>query len=111
MRKSWYQAEIRWAVMKEGQGLREWKDAVYFFQSESQDAAFASALAIGYRECDVHEEDGKSVETRLAQILSLACLGSNRTEFGVPVGVKRAMEQMAFEHEFDPEGVAPLEAF
>ena len=69
----WYEAEIRWAVMEEGkQGLREWKDAVCFFISESRDAAFQCALEIGYRECDVHEEDGKSVETRLAQIVSLA---------------------------------------
>jgi len=88
MTKLWYQAEIRWAVMEEGQGLREWKDAVYFFMSESPDAAFQYALEIGYRQCDVHEEDGKSVETRLAQIESLACLGTNRTEFAVPLAVK-----------------------
>ena len=37
--------------MEEGkQGLREWKDAVYFFMSESQEAAFQYALEIGYRE-------------------------------------------------------------
>src|ERR1017187_5662974 len=83
----WYEAEIRWAVMEEGkQGLREWKDAVYFFISESRDAAFQCALEIGYRECDVHEEDGKSVETRLAQIVSLACLGTDRTEFRSAAG-------------------------
>ena len=52
MMKPSYQAEIRWAVMEEGkQGLRAWKDAVYFFMSESQDAAFQYALQIGYREC------------------------------------------------------------
>ena len=40
---AWYQAEIRWAVMEDGkQGLREWKDAVYFFLSESRDAACLS---------------------------------------------------------------------
>lgn len=111
MTKFWYQAEIRWAVMEEGQGLREWKDAVYFFMSESPDAAFQYALEIGYRECDVHEEDGKSVETRLAQIESLACLGPNRTEFAVPLAVKRATERLSFEHVFDPEGLAPLDVF
>jgi hypothetical protein len=62
---AWYEAEIRWAVMEEGkQGLREWKDAVYFFLSESRDAAFQRALEIGYRECDVHEEDGKTVASQ-----------------------------------------------
>jgi hypothetical protein len=108
----WYEAEIRWAVMEEGkQGLREWKDAVCFFISESRDAAFQCALEIGYRECDVHEEDGKSVETRLAQIVSLACLGTNRTEFRVPLEVKPATERLSFEHAFDPEGLAPLDVF
>jgi len=110
MMQQWYQAEIRWAVMEEGaQGLREWKDAVYFFLSESPDAAFENALAIGYRECDVHEEDGKWVETRLSQIVSLACLGSDRTQFGVSMGTRRATERLPFEHEFDPEGTVPLD--
>ena len=94
----WYRAEIRWAVMEEGkQGLREWKDAVYFFQSESQEAAFQHALAIGYRERDAHEEDGTWVETRLAQIVSLDWQGTNPTEFHVPLGSKRAPERLAFE--------------
>jgi hypothetical protein len=109
---AWYEAEIRWAVMEEGkQGLREWKDAVYFFLSESRDAAFQCALEIGYRECEVHEEDGMSVETRLAQIVSLACLGTDRAEFGVPLPVKRATERLSFEHAFNPEGLAPLDVF
>ena len=106
----WYRAEIRWAVMEEGkQGLREWKDAVYFFGSDGRDA-FRQALEIGHRECNGHEEDGRWVETRLAQIVSLACLG-NRTEFEVLLGSHRAGEQLGFEHDFDPEGAVPLEAF
>lgn len=108
----WYEAEIRWAVLEEGkQGLREWKEAVCFFISESRDAAFQCALEIGYRECGIHVEDGKSVETRLAQIVSLACLGTDRTEFRVPLAVKRATERLSFEHVFDPEGLAPLDVF
>ena len=72
--------------MEEGkQGLREWKDAVYFFISESREAAFQYALEIGYRERDGHEEDGKWVETRLAQIVSLDWQGTNPTEFHVPL--------------------------
>lgn len=108
----WYRAEIRWAVMEEGkQGLREWKDAVYFFVSESQEAAFQHALGIGYRERDGHEEDGKWVETRLAQIVSLDWQGTNPTEFEVSLGSKRATERLGFEHAFDPEGTVPLEVF
>ena len=110
--KEWYRAEIRWAVMEEGkQGLREWNDAVYFFMSESQDAAFQHALEIGHGERDGYEEDGKWVETRLAQIVGLDGLGTNPTEFNVPLGSRRATERLAFEHVFDPEGRVPLEIF
>lgn len=108
--KEWYQAEIRWAVMEAGkQGLREWKDAIYFFVSESQDAAFRHALEIGYRERDGREEDGKWVEIRLAQIVSLHCMGKNPTEFAVSLGSRRATERLVFEHDFAPEGAVPLE--
>jgi len=110
--KTWYEAEIRWAVMEEGkQGLREWQDAVYFFMSESREAAFQYALEIGDREPDGHEEDGKWVETRLAAIVSLHCLGTNPTEFQVRLKPCRATERLAFDHDFDPEGAVPLEAF
>jgi hypothetical protein len=108
----WYRAEIRWAVMEEGtQGLREWKDAVYFFKSESQEAAFQHALEIGHRDRDAHEEDGTWVETRLAQIVSLDWQGANPPEFHVSLGSTRAPERLAFEHVFDPEGMVPLEVF
>ncbi len=109
MKKQWYQAEIRWAVMEQGQGLREWKDSVYFFMNENPEAALQHALEIGYRECEVHEEDGTLVETRLAQVVSLACLGTNPTELAVRLGSIRATESVAFEHVFDPEAVAPMD--
>jgi hypothetical protein len=41
-----HRAEIRGGVMEEGKA----RDAVCFFPSESQDAAFRHALEIGYRE-------------------------------------------------------------
>jgi hypothetical protein len=106
----WYRTEIRWAVMEEGkQGLREWKDAVYFFRSDGRDA-FRQALEIGHRESNGHEEDGRWVETRLAEIVSLACMG-DRTEFDVSLPPTRATERMDFEHVFDPEGTVPLDIF
>jgi hypothetical protein len=109
--RDWYRAEIRWAVMVEGkQGLREWEDAVYFFLSQDEESAFQQALEIGWRECDGHEEGRRQVEKRLAQIVSLQCLG-NRTEFEVCLGRRRASERLPFEHEFDPEGTAPLVPF
>jgi hypothetical protein len=109
--QEWYRAEIRWAVMVEGkQGLREWEDAVYFFLSEDEESAFRQALEIGWRERDGHEEGRRWVEKRLARIVSLQRLG-NQTEFGVCMGRRRASERLPFEHEFDPEGTAPLVPF
>ena len=110
--REWYRAEIRWAVMEEGQqGLRAWEDAVYFFLSEDQDAAFQHALEIGWRERDGREEGRRWVEKRLAQIVSLQCLGSNPTEFAVQLGFQSATERLPFEHEFDPEGTIPMVPF
>jgi len=110
--REWYRAEIRWAVMEEGQqGLREWEDGVYFFLSQDEESAFRQALEIGWRERDGHEEGRRWVEKRLAQIVSLECLGTNRTEFAVALGRRRATERLPFEHEFDPEGTAPLVPF
>ena len=112
MTREWYRAEIRWAVMEEGQrGLRQWEDAVYFFLSEDQDAAFQHALEIGRRECDGRAEGRRWVEKRLARIVGLDCLGSSQTEFDVHLGRRRAEERLPFEHQFDPEGTTPLSVF
>ena len=60
---------------------------------------------------DGHDEDGKWVETRQAEIVSLHCVGTNPTELQVRLKPCRATERLAFEHDFDPEGVVPLESF
>ena len=109
--REWYRAEIRWAVMEEKQGLRSWEDAVYFFLSEDSDSAFQHALQIGWRERDAHEEGRRWVEKRLARIVSLDCLGTDQTEFEVPLGRQRAKERLPFEHEFNPEGAQPVSLF
>lgn len=109
--REWYRAEIRWAVMEDKRGLRSWEDAVYFFLSQDRDAAFQQALEIGWRERDGREEGRRWVEKRLAQIVSLDCLGSDPAEFEVQLGSRRAQERLPFEHEFDPEGTEPLSVF
>jgi hypothetical protein len=83
--REWYRAEIRWALMEEGKrGLRAWEDAVYFFLSEDQDAAFQQALEIGWRERDGREEGRRWVEKRLAQIVSLQCMGVTQGSLRFP---------------------------
>ena len=112
--RQWYQAEIQWAVMVEGQqGLREWEESVHLFQAESRDAAFQKALEIGRRDRHLHGHDeGRLwVETRLARITVLEELGANPTEIEIYRGVRRATERLPFEHEFDPEGTAPMSVF
>jgi hypothetical protein len=110
--REWYRAEIRWAVMVEGkQGLREWEDAVHFFLAADEASAFQQALEIGRREHDGHEEGRRWVEKRLARIVSLECLGANQTAFAVRLGFRRATERLPLEHEFDPQGTAPLVPF
>lgn len=40
----WYYARVRWAVMAEGRGLRQWKESMFLFQSVDREAAFQRAL-------------------------------------------------------------------
>jgi hypothetical protein len=112
--RQWYQAEIQWAVMVEGkQGLRDWEESVYLFQAENRNAAFQKALEIGRRDRHLHGHDeGRLwVETRLARVVVLEELGANPAEIEIYRGFRRATERLPFEHEFDPEGTAPMSVF
>jgi hypothetical protein len=112
--RQWYRAEIQWAVMVEGkQGLRQWEESVYFFQSEDREAAFQKALEIGRRDRHLqdHQEGRLWVERRLARVISLDEQGPNPTEFEIYLGTRQATERLPFEHEFDPEGTAPMSVF
>jgi hypothetical protein len=112
--KQWYRADIEWAVMVEGkQGLRAWEESVYLFQCENREAAFQKALEIGRRDhhLQCHEEGRLWVEKRLARVAVLEELGVNPPEIAVYVGTRRATERLPFEHEFDPEGTAPMSVF
>lgn len=110
--QQWYYAQLRWAVMVEGkQGLREWKKVVHIFLSDNRETAFQKALLIGRMDEDFHEEGRRLVESRLAEVVRLDCLGVNQTGFRVNMGSKRAKEELPFEHIFHPEETLPEEAF
>jgi hypothetical protein len=98
--------------MVEGkQGLREWKDVVHFFLAEDEQAAFQQALEIGRRGEEFHTEGRREVETRLVEIVSLDCMGSNLTRFQASLGSSKARERLPFEHLFKPEEHMPESAF
>jgi hypothetical protein len=94
--------------MVEGkEGLREWKDAVHIFSSEDDQTAFQLALEKGYQGEECHTEGRREVETRLAEVVRLDHLGSNPTQFEVPLGSNKALERLSFEHIFHPEEHMP----
>ena len=110
--KQWYYAQLRWAVMVEGkEGLREWKEAVHIFLSEDEQTAFRQALEIGRLGEDVHTEGRREVETRLAEVVRLHCLGSNQTQFEVRLGSSKARERLPFNYIFKPEEHMPESPF
>jgi hypothetical protein len=110
--QEWYYAHVRWAVMVEGkEGLRQWEDAVHIFLSEDRVTAFQRALEIGHQAESSHEEGRRSVETTLAEIVSLESLGADRTDFHVALGSRKAKEQLLFEHVFHPEKNEPASVF
>jgi hypothetical protein len=110
--KQWYYAQLRWAVMVEGkEGLRGWKEAVHIFLSEDVQTAFQQALEIGRLGEDIYTEGRREVETRLAEVVRLDCLGSDQTQFEVRLGSCKAREHLPFEHVFNPEEHMPESPF
>jgi hypothetical protein len=98
--------------MVEGkEGLREWREAVHIFLSEDEQTAFQQALEIGRLGEDGHTEGRREVETRLAEVVRLDCLGSNQTQFEVRLSSSKAREHLPFDHDFKPEEHMPESPF
>jgi hypothetical protein len=115
--RQWYRARIRWAEMVEGRGIRHWEEGLYLFRSLDREAAFQRALEIGEGGQSGGEEETRRrtrwVETRLAEVVALDCLGPELTEDEEPLEVHwvrlLAPEKIAFEHKFEPAKKAPTE--
>jgi hypothetical protein len=114
--RQWYQARIRWAEMVEGHGIRNWEEGLYLFRSEDRDAAFQRALEIGEGgQSGGHEEGARRtrwVETRLAEVVTLDCLGDELEGEPLEVHWTRlpATEKIAFDHKFEPAKKVPAES-
>lgn len=111
--RQWYRARIRWAEMVEGRGLRYWEEGLYLFRSEDGEAAFRRALEIGEGgQSGGEEETGRRTrwaETRLAEVVTLDCLGDELEEEPLEVHWIRlpATERIAFDHKFEPARKVP----
>jgi len=109
--QSWFYAKVRWAVMVEGRGIRFWQEAGFLFRSEDFDSAFQRALAIGEGYQGGGEEGIRRprwVETRLAEVVMLDCLGVELEEETEMYWTRRpAREKIPFEHQFEPAGREP----
>jgi hypothetical protein len=116
--RQWYRARIRWAEMVEGHGIRHWEEGLYLFRSENREAAFQRALEIGEGGQSGGEEGGRRlrwVETRLAEVVRLDCLGRDLKDEEEPLEVHwirlPAIENIAFEHRFEPAMKVPGGSF
>jgi len=111
--KVWFHAQIQWAVLVEGnRGLRSWEESAYIFLSEDHETAFRQALAEGRRQESIRKEERRLVATKLAEIVSLDCYGTNPSEFPlVSGGSQKATEYLPFDHTFDPESSFPPPRF
>jgi hypothetical protein len=118
-RRQWYRARILWAEMVEGRGVRNWEEGLYLFRSENREAAFQRALEIGEGGQSGGTEETRRrrrsvetwVETRLAEVVALDCLGPELSEEEEPLEVHwmrlPATEKFAFEHRFEPAKKVP----
>ncbi len=113
--RSWFQATVRWAVMVEGRGIRDWEEAVYLFRSDDFASAFQRALAIGEGGQSGGEEGVRRprwVETRLAEVMTLDCLGTELDEELEVHWIRMpAKEKIPFEHKFKPANKMPPPSF
>ncbi len=113
--RQWYRARILWAEMVEGRGIRTWEEGLYLFRSENREAAFQRALEIGEGGqsggADETRRRTRCVETRLAEVVALDCLGPELSEEEEPLEVHwirlPATEKIAFEHRFEPAKKIP----
>ena len=67
---TWYYARVRWAVMVEGRGLRQWKESMIVFRAVDRKAAFERALELGRRSQQFEENRKGRVNKRLAETSS-----------------------------------------
>ena len=114
--RQWFQARLRWAVLEEGRGLYQWREAEHIFLSEDRDTAFQEVLRIGYsKEWSVapnpEHTNAPTIDCRFAEVEYLEELGMGRTAFEVYLGEKPACEALGFEHEFEPAAHVPAEIF
>ena len=114
--RKWFQARLRWAVLKEGRGLHHWRESEHFFLSTDWEAAFQEALRIGYRgEYSLHPAPDRKkaprLDCRFAEVEHLEELGTDRTSFEVYLGEKPGREAIGFDHQFDPAARVPAPIF
>jgi hypothetical protein len=112
--QAWFYAKVRWAVMVEGRGIREWKEAGILFRSSNDlDSAFRRALEIGegYQGgCEEGTRRPRWVETRLAEVVTLDCLGEElKDETEVYWAHRSARQNVPFDHVFRPGAKKPLQ--
>jgi len=113
--REWYRARIRWAEMVEGHGIRNWEEGLYLYRSENRETAFQRALEIGEGGQSGGEEENRRrtrwVETRLAEVVALDCLGPELKAEEEPLEVHwirlPATEKIAFKHQFEPDKKMP----
>jgi hypothetical protein len=109
--QSWFYAKVRWAVMVEGRGIREWQEAGILFRSTDLDSAFRRALEIGEGYQSGGEEGTRRqrwVETRFAEVVTLDCLGAElKDETEVYWAHLPTRQKIPFEHIFRPAAKEP----
>lgn len=107
----WFHARLRWAVVVDGERLRHWEESDCFFRGADSEAAFARALEIGRRRQGGHDEDTVYVETRLAAVVTLDCLGADPGVMESTTVALAPAEPVRLDPGFRPEEVFPPPSF
>lgn len=108
----WFQARLRWAVLEQGHGLYQWREAEHFFVSEDRETAFQHALRLGYADERYlipapDQKPGPAIRCSFAEVVYLEELGVSPMAFDVYLGERAAEERIGFDHRFDPAARVP----
>ena len=102
---TWYYSRVRWAVIVEGRGLRQWNESMIVFRAEDRKAAFERALELGSKGQQFEENLTGWVDKRLAEIVELDDLMDGEE---IELGAKKADQAIRYEHQFERERSEPL---
>jgi hypothetical protein len=112
MKKQWFSARLRFAIILEKKGLVRFSDSIFLFKSGNFEDAFKRILEIGHsKQKSYVNDDDLQVAWKLVEVISLDIVRFDSLEgaevYSEPVSGTDPL--LRIEHEFHPELSEPTQ--